>query len=103
MVTIFLAKKGIGLVKSQQPPVSNKPIDGKVILGFFSACVIDLVLVLTRIHQLGIKVLLNDETVWLSIHLGFAQFELSKALIISLHELFGTAVSWSYKTLFVQH
>ncbi|WP_421418628.1 L-lactate permease [Pseudoalteromonas lipolytica] len=101
-VTIFLAKKGIGLVKSQQPPVSNKPIDGKALfLAFFPLVLLILLLVLTRIHQLGIKALLNDETVWLSIHLGFAQFELSKALIISLHELFGTAVSWSYKTLFV--
>lgn len=105
IITILLASKGVGLEKSTADSQSVKTVTKlstkTLFLALFPLMLLIVVLVITRIHQLGIKALLNDETVWLSVHLGFAQFELSKALILSLHEIFGTSVGWSYKTLFV--
>ncbi|MCO7205917.1 MULTISPECIES: L-lactate permease [Pseudoalteromonas] len=105
LVTIYLASRGVGLDKSaanMQRSKNKVEFTPKTLfVALFPLLLLIVVLVITRIHQLGIKALLNDETLWVSIHLGFAQFELSKALILSLHEIFGTSVGWSYKTLFV--
>ena len=60
-----------------------------------------LILVVTRIQQLGIKGLLNDATPLFAINFGIVEFEVSRALILSFNNIFGQGVSESYKTLYV--
>ncbi|EJS86096.1 LctP [Pasteurella multocida subsp. multocida str. Anand1_cattle] len=60
------------------------------------------ILIVTRIHQLGIKQLLNDATTWFSVSLGaFGEFKVSQALILSLNNILGQGINESYKTLYV--
>jgi lactate permease len=61
-----------------------------------------LILVLTRIPQLGIKALLNISEPAARIGLGsLGQFSISPALGLGLTGIFGTDVSWSHKLLYV--
>jgi hypothetical protein len=61
-----------------------------------------LILVLTRIPQLGIKALLNISEPAARIGLGsLGQFSISPALGLGLTGIFGTGVSWSHKLLYV--
>ncbi len=60
------------------------------------------ILVITRIPQLGLKALLNLEEPALRLALGsLGEFSLSPALSLGLSEIFGTTVSWSHKLLYV--
>ncbi|OAN10967.1 lactate permease [Photobacterium jeanii] len=60
------------------------------------------ILIVTRIKQLGIKPLLTDSTEIFTLSLGpLGDFSISQALILKLSHIFGTDVSWAYKTLYV--
>ena len=61
-----------------------------------------LFLIVTRIPELGLKGLMNNKDVWFSTALGsLGTFEVSKGLIFSLKNIFGSEVSESYKLLYV--
>ncbi|MBY0345544.1 MAG: L-lactate permease [Neisseriaceae bacterium] len=60
------------------------------------------ILVLTRIHQLGLKGLLNSKTSLIKSDLApLGQLDISQALIVQLSHIFGTTASAAYKTLYV--
>lgn len=60
------------------------------------------ILIITRIHQLGIKDLLNSTAVMWQFNLGFlGNVTISKALIFQLSNVFDTGASANYKTLYV--
>ncbi|TVR78792.1 MAG: L-lactate permease, partial [Rhodospirillales bacterium] len=100
VVSAFLAKKNIGLAplaeRAEVPAVRGLtkalfPIWGTVV-----------VLILTRIPELGLKTLLTTSTPLLSADLGtLGEFNLTKSLIIQLNDIFGTEASWNFATLYI--
>jgi lactate permease len=61
-----------------------------------------LVLILTRIPELGIKDLLLSESPAVNIDLGsLGEFSLSASLVVGLERIFNTTVEWSHSVLYV--
>lgn len=102
LVSILLANKGIGLAKTAAKEVQEPVAFATIFKAMLPTIMLIAILIITRIHQLGIKALLNDATTWFSVSLGqFGQFEVSRALILSLKNILGQGVNDSYKTLYV--
>ncbi|WP_404340742.1 L-lactate permease [Pseudoalteromonas mariniglutinosa] len=100
--SVVLANFNIGLSATDKQTKRSANITVKTLLIALSPLLLLMVvLLLTRIQQLGIKDWLNNDNIWLAADLNFAQFQLSTALIVSLQDIFATSVSWSYKTLYV--
>ncbi len=61
-----------------------------------------LLLIVTRIPELGLKALLNVEKPALALSLGsLGEFSASAALVLRLSDIFWTEVIWAYNALFV--
>ena len=106
LLSVFLANKGVGLAKTESTEAQAQLTTGQVLKALAPLGMLMLILVVTRIQQLGIKGLLNDATplfAW-HFHLGsfpIFDFEMSRALILSFKNIFGQEVAESYKTLYV--
>ncbi|HFI0236313.1 TPA: L-lactate permease [Streptococcus suis] len=101
IISIWLAKKQVGLDKSNYTSnrvvkVASKDLF-KAILPLLSLV---LILVLTRVPQLGIKGLMRTDDLLLSADLGFAKLEITKALKFTLANVFGTSSTESYELLY---
>ncbi|MDO4643031.1 MAG: L-lactate permease [Cardiobacteriaceae bacterium] len=101
LLSVFLANHGIGLEKIKQDVAYSKLETATVLKALMPLGMLMLILIVTRIHELGIKALLNDVTPLFTLHLGVCDFEVSRALIISFKNIFGQGVNESYKTLYV--
>ena len=102
ILSIFLAKKGIGLQKSETSEQQKEKIPfKKLFIALFPLMLLILILIVTRISQLGIKGLLTDNTIWFGFDIGSAYFSVSQSLIFSVQNILGTSVGWSHKTLYV--
>lgn len=118
--TVIIARMGIGISRDEvqvqetvgtsdlihvpenkdqeKQPVSSK----QLIKATFPLWGTILVLVLTRIPQLGIKEILVAEDPALSISLGsLGIFSVSSSLVVSLKQIFMTSVEWSHSLLYV--
>jgi len=106
LLSVFLANKGVGLAKTESTEAQAQLTTGQVLKALAPLGMLMLILVVTRIQQLGIKGMLNDATplfAW-HFHLGsfpIFDFEMSRALILSFKNIFGQEVAESYKTLYV--
>ncbi|WP_420933246.1 L-lactate permease [Alteromonas sp. A081] len=98
-LSIVFAKRGLGLKRvDNDHEVSTADISFQNILkATFPFILLITILVVTRVQQLEIKPLLNDTALWFQIF----HIEVSRALIVSWSHIFGTTISWSYKTLYV--
>lgn len=75
---------------------------GQVIKAMTPTLLLIGILIVTRIHQLGLKGLLNSTNVIWEGTLGFlGHITLSDALIVRLSNVFGTLAAADYKTLYV--
>lgn len=97
--SILAAKFHVGLAResdneARQSVALNR---GEVFKALSPFLLLIVILIITRIKQWPVKGWLNDATTWLS----FGDFSVSQALILSWQNIFGTAVSWSYKSLYV--
>jgi lactate permease len=119
LATILLAKSGIGLsgndVKLQEAveadhllhgenriPISGPVASGQLVKATFPLWGTVLLLVFTRVPQLGIKSLLLLTEPVLTFDLGsLGVLSISPALVISLSGIFNTAESWSHSLLYV--
>lgn len=102
LISILLANKNIGLSKIRNIEKQEKILPSILSKAITPTLLLILILVITRIHQLGIKTLLNDTTVWFSVSLGqLGKFEVSHALILSLKNILGQGVNDGYKALYV--
>ncbi|MGC7590321.1 L-lactate permease [Bisgaard Taxon 46] len=103
LISIFSANKGIGISKETNSELVLEQVDFRqVFKALFPTMMLIAILVVTRIHQLGIKQLLNDATTWFSVSLGtLGEFKVSQALILSLNNILGQGINESYKTLYV--
>ncbi|MCG7656669.1 L-lactate permease [Wielerella bovis] len=101
-LSVLLANKGIGLSKDHEKDHQAEHLPTKTILKALSPLgMLMAILVVTRIHQLGIKGLLNDNTPLFKLPLGIFDFELSRALILNFKNIFGEGVNDVYRTLYV--
>ena len=101
-ISVFVANKGIGLAKVENKLDNNAVSTGQVAKALLPTGLLILFLIVTRIPELGLKGLMNNKDVWFSTALGsLGTFEVSKGLIFSLKNIFGSAVSESYKLLYV--
>lgn len=103
IVSIALARAGIGLAKEGDGRATAKPADyPSLIKASFPLWGTVLVLVVTRVPQLGIKPLLTATAPLFQISLGtFGEFHVSRALVLALKAIFGTETIWEYQTLYV--
>lgn len=108
-VTIYAASRGIGLqsqpeATSSQPPMEPEPAPKfrsvmKATMPLWGSV---LVLVVTRIPQLGIKSMLTDRTAAVEMSLGsFGNLTLTRSLGLRLQGIFDTATQWTFDTLYI--
>jgi lactate permease len=105
IVSVIIAKLGIGLEKAENE-AENEAKDpvtyASLIRATFPLWGSILLLVITRIQQIGIKSFLNDSTPFVTIELGsLGSFGLSPSLVLSLNSIFETSANWSHKLLYV--
>ncbi|QQS50198.1 MAG: L-lactate permease [Bacteroidota bacterium] len=118
--TVLLARSGFGLSKSEvqlhekigdsqllhNPPLTTEPSanpsPGQIIKASFPLWGTLLLLIVTRIPQLGIRQLLDATHPALFFNLGsLGDLRVSASLVVSLEGIFGTAVGWTHKLLYV--
>ncbi|ELR67616.1 L-lactate permease [Photobacterium marinum] len=102
-ISIMLARFNVGL-ETRETSIKDKvetiPF-GTLLKAMSPTLLLILILIVTRIQQLGIKGMLNDATPLFNLNLGFADLSVSQALIIKLSHILGTDTAWAYKTLYV--
>ncbi len=103
VISVFLARHGIGLAKQSGEREKAERVALPVLLkASFPLWGTVVVLLVTRIKQLGIKPLLTDRTEWLSFSLGtLGDFQISRALVLSLENIFGTGMNFNYALLYI--
>ncbi len=106
VLSAFLAQKGIGLAKEGAAVKEIKEPNGVALPALAKAAFplwgTVLVLLATRINQLGIKPLLVSKAPMMEVSLGsFGDLSLSKSLVLSLQHIFGTEASWQFATLYI--
>jgi lactate permease len=101
LVSVFLAKKQVGLEKTT---VSDAPLVQKTHLmkAMFPLWGSILVLLITRIQQLGIKGLLTSAEHSIDIPLGpIGTFSINPSLVVQLQGIFGTDAGWKHQLLYI--
>ncbi|MFT2097493.1 L-lactate permease [Marinomonas sp. 2405UD66-6] len=102
MLSIMLAKRDVGLKAAEQDAAKGEKVPlNKLVIALFPLGLLIVILIVTRIGQLGIKGLLTDGNTWFGFDVGSAYFSVSQSLILSLEGILNTSVNWSYKTLYV--
>ncbi len=100
-ISVFVAGKGIGLKKNEEAQEKSPIALGTLIKALSPTLMLIVILVLTRIKQLPLKEMMNDTTNLFNFSLGeIGDIRVSKGLIFSLENIFGTGVSDSYKLLY---
>ncbi|QLB21521.1 lactate permease [Vespertiliibacter pulmonis] len=101
-ISVFIANKGIGLAKVDNEWADAKVSGSEVVKALLPTGLLILILIVTRVHQLPFKAIMNNTTSWISAQLGsLGLFDISQGLIFSLKNIFGTSFSASYKLLYV--
>jgi len=104
LASILISQKGIGLAPEadlQENKEPSIPIR-KLVTALFPLWATIIVLLVTRIEELGLKDFLTDVTPLFKINLGsLAQFTVSSSLTVGLKNIFGTNSIWEYQTLYV--
>ena len=84
-ISVWAANRNIGLAKVTNTLDNNAVSTGEVVKALFPTGLLIAFLIVTRIHQLPFKAMMNDATIWFSTTLGsLGLFEISKGLIFSL-------------------
>lgn len=103
-ISVFLAQKGIGLSKDSVNSSNSNTVETVPFKDVFKALlpilVLILTLVVTRIHQLGIKGMLRTSEILFETDLGFAKLSVSKAIKVSLSGVLGTKEAEAYELLY---
>lgn len=103
LLSILIANMGWGLSKesTEKPLTAGLPWK-TVAKALLPTMMLIFILIITRIHQLGLKGLLSDATAWLSVSLGYiGNFEISRSFALSLSNIFYQGVNEGYRTLYV--
>ncbi len=91
-ISILVANKGIGVSKTAQADIQLEKVEfGVLVKALFPTMMLIAILIVTRIHQLGIKQLLNDATTWFSVSLGaFGEFKVSQSVNLVFKQYLGS-------------
>lgn len=112
IITLLLAKYKIGIeavnrptaersTATEQAPANTVPLK-TLIKAAFPLWGTVLLLVLTRLPELGLKALLQATEPALHISLGFlGTFHISTSLVASLTDILNTAVTWKHSVLYI--
>lgn len=101
MISIWLAKNKIGLSKAEADLAGTAPVATKeLFMALLPLISLVLILVLTRVPQLGIKALMRTDALLFKANLGFADLEITQALKFTLANVFGTSSTESYELLY---
>ncbi len=103
LISVALARSGIGLSSSSERRESAARTSyGQLIRALFPLWATVLVLLVTRIEQLGIKSFLNDATPAMEIGLGsLGNFTASLSLVLVLKDIFQAQSTWVFQALYV--
>ncbi len=106
IVSIILAEKNIGLKTNsdrKEGQNNNSPITIKqLIKATFPLWGTILLLIITRIPELGIKHLLTSVSPVARFSLGMlGDFSISSSLVVQIENIFQTSINWSHKILYV--
>ncbi|MBI9018474.1 MAG: L-lactate permease [Phycisphaerae bacterium] len=107
VVSVMLAKKSIGLEKTEHKIPANEKVHARQLLySSFPIWATVLVLLITRIKQLPFKAMLTSDSHYWSAKLGtLGQLRISSSLVVSLQDIFGVTKAdggtWSHKLLYV--
>lgn len=106
ILSVIFAHKNIGLAKKEEKSDNAKespPIDRiDLIRATFPIWGIVLLLLITRVRQIGIKDLLTTMEPLFTLHLGsLGDLLISRSLTLELKGIFETAVNWRHKLLYV--
>ncbi|CEE92224.1 putative L-lactate permease [Xenorhabdus nematophila str. Anatoliense] len=102
VLSVLFARMGVGIKRyEKRDPGQVVPVS-KIVKAMAPIMLLITILVITRIHQLGIKALLNNAAIIWQVSLGWlGDLSVSQSLIISFQQLLGTSASASYKVLYV--
>lgn len=101
VLSVIIAKKGIGLAGGGGEKSANTISLPALIKASFPLWGTVIILLVTRIKQIGIKPLLTGNTTWIETSLGsLGDLHLSTSLVISLTKIFGTETDWKYQILY---
>lgn len=105
MVTVWLARHKVGLARegeAVEEDGSEAPSTGAVVKALFPLWATVLVLLATRIPQLGLRGLLTASAPAWDVPLGsLGSFSVSPALVLNLRGIFGTNTDWTHQLLYV--
>ncbi|CNF21431.1 L-lactate permease [Yersinia nurmii] len=101
-LSVLLARMGIGLTQTDRKDTATAVPFLQVIKAMTPTLLLIAILIVTRIHQIGLKALLNNTaTLWQGSLGWIGELSVSKALIINLQQVLGTSAAAGYKTLYV--
>ncbi|MGP1073435.1 L-lactate permease [Serratia sp. CY65442] len=102
-LSVLLARGGIGLARSDKPQSAGQAVPFmQVVKAMTPTLLLIAILIVTRVHQLGLKALLNNTALLWQENLGWlGELRISRALIVELQQVLGTSAAASYKTLYV--
>lgn len=106
IASVFFARKGWGLKNDPEEPSRQNLVEPVALPALLKAAFpiwgTLVLLVITRVPQLGVKALLTGSEPFVSASWGnVGHFWLSKSLVVGLSDIFGTSVGWSHKLLYV--
>ena len=101
LTTVWLARRRIGLTQEKQN-LRKPPSARAVTSALFPLLATVLILLITRIPQLGIRGYLSATLPAWNFPLGnFGDLAVSQSLVISLTDILGTQTSWSHPLLYI--
>jgi lactate permease len=102
-LSVLLARGGIGLARGDKPQSAGQAVPFmQVVKAMTPTLLLIAILIVTRVHQLGLKALLNNTALLWRENLGWlGELRISRALIVELQQVLGTAAAAGYKTLYV--
>jgi len=103
VASVILAQKGIGLAPESNQSIRHSGVRFTLLVkALFPLWGTVLILLVTRIPELGLKGILNSETPALEFALGsLADMSISAALVVRLEHIFGTQISWVFQSLYI--
>ncbi|BEO39177.1 putative L-lactate permease [Serratia marcescens] len=102
-LSVLLARGGIGLARGDKPQSVGQAVPFmQVVKAMTPTLLLIAILIVTRVHQLGLKALLNNTALLWRENLGWlGELRISRALIVELQQVLGTSAAAGYKTLYV--
>lgn len=96
-LSVLLARGGIGLARAEKPQSAAQAVPFmQVVKAMTPTLLLIAILIVTRIHQLGLKALLNTTTLLWQEKLGWlGELRISQALIVELRQVLGSFFSGS--------